>query len=312
MSEATHVPDSESAALAATAAPADRPETPAPSMEDASFTPEQADDAVASAIAAADGTEIPSVPDFTQTETRQPVSAPSTLEKEPAAPAEPAEPEATPAPEPEPEAPQEAPWDKARQEKDQLIATQRKQIEQLQAQVKSAEGGAVRGVEEISADLEALTAEPVDEFTPPEDIAERTNKLAALNAELARSISMGQQSGDDVAALDDVLKTVCAHPNVGEEHRNGILAELNRVWDDRGYGPGNMPDAQHVYDIALARGLELAAAAKPAATPAAPVAAAPLDNGTAAPAPPTRPTTGVKQAGSIEAALQDMKNEGLL
>jgi len=308
------VPDSENAALAATAPPVggSQPVAPVAPVE-AEMTAAEGEAAVVQAIAASPVSDIPEIPDFESTETRQPVV--------PVAAATPAtekvvvpEPVVTPTPAVEPQA---TPWDKARQDKDQRLANLEKQNEQLLSQMRTLEqGGPVRGVEEIQAEFATLEAAPLDEFATPEEVAERSNKAIALQSELARSVTATQQGTNDAAALDTVLDTVCSEASIGEEYRNGILAGLNEVWDARGYGPGNMPDAQHVYDIAHGIGLELVRAAVPATpvTPAAPVKpTAPLDATHGGVAPVAASTGGaVRPARTVEEAIQHMKEEGVL
>ena len=341
MSEATipqDVPDSEAAALAASAPPPAG--VAAPAVEPvAGLTAEDVGTAVpeVGGFAANDDDPMPVMPEFDASGAEVapvPAAAPGARPEAPAppAPGTPAAPvaatpsPAAPAPEPvvTPEVPQKAPWDKTRQRQDQALANVQRENTQLLQRVAELEAGGARSLETISAELSALQATPLDELAEDDAKAARQSEFERLTAELGQATVFSQQQGfaaeNDQVALDRVLNKVCAEQGIGEANRNAIVAGLNTVWADRGYGPSNCPDALHVEDLARGLGLEAArvAAAAPAVVPApsaaAPVAQSAPDTGVTAPAPPVaQPPSGpVRQARDCEEAEQHMRGEGLL
>jgi len=180
-------------------------------------------------------------------------------------------------------------WDKVRQEKDQEIAGLRKELAAVKAKTETeaetpAKTGDADDADDTEIDLDALNEalggdgakplEPLGEYATDEEVKERLNLLT--KRELARQTA--REVTDNRKAFNSVLNECCAE--VGEGHRNAIVAAVKKQWDDAGYDAEHYPDAAATRNAVLAVGrklaLDAAKSAPPTPTPK-PKPAAPLD-----------------------------------
>jgi len=254
---------------------------------------------------------------------------PEATKPEPKPEAEP-EPEKEPGkaekPEAEAEAPPVKPWDVKRQEADQRAATLEREVEKLRAENEKLRAGTPEPKEtfdldaelsEIGEELEQVTAEiekldELDDVTTIKPLLLKQQKLQARQlgvqtkarrAELLASERLAEER--NMAAYDAIIERVVAE--VGEPHRNGIIAGMGALWGRRGYGPGNYPAPDQVEDAAFAIGRQLALAKPTPAKPASRTPGVKSDTGRGGSVPESR-----IKPGTTREVLDQMKSLGML